>query len=290
MRSGLRARLERSVKYNNARDRWGLWWDRLRGQKWPHSKRKYLLVGPESSGTTAISHLLLRNGQFRFFFEGDQPWVWDMYMDVYQGHRHVRDFPRLRLYDALKVPGFASILPQFIEEYPNTRVVCTIRDPRGVVASAYRTWKIRSREELANINWVKETWLGIQEQDPVARLAIRWRTYVERVQQVPGVEFARYEDFCQDKVGFIQRLAERLQLTVDERRLRESCDRQASDQDAREYQPQGARAEQEPLVTAEDVRIIEEICGDQMRQWGYLPTTADGPRTQPAECPAMGSH
>ena len=88
--------------------------------RWPCAEPKYLLVGAESSGTTAIADLLFEDVRgLRFLVEGGrQAWVWDVYKRVYQGQAAVRDFPRLQLFDAIKVPGFAMIIRQFREEFP----------------------------------------------------------------------------------------------------------------------------------------------------------------------------
>lgn len=242
---------------------------RARRAPWPCVSRKYLVVGCESSGTTPISHLLFRTGPTRFLIEGDNPWVWALYQAVYQGHRRVRDYPRLQLYDSLKVPGFAAILPQLLEEFPNTSVIYVLRDPRDVVVSAYKTHQLTARDQLGSIAWVRQTWLGIRDEDPVARLAWRWRLYLERSQQVPGVTYVRYEDFCADKVGCIRRWASRLELQVDEGQIRRVCDRQASTPDARDYRPEGPGAWRNSYLTDHDAAIIEGICGTHMRRWGY---------------------
>jgi hypothetical protein len=267
----LRDRVEKSVKINYVRDSLGVAALRLRRrQLWPCRDRKYLVVGCESSGTTPISHLLLRDGKSRFLLEGINNWVWDLYMSVYQSHTSVRDYPRLQAYDRIKVPGFAAILPQFVEEFPNTAIVYCVRDPRDMVASAFRTWQVQTREQLSSVSWVAETWLGISESDPVARLAIRWRTYLERSQQVAGVHYVRYEDFCADRPGFIKSLAEQLHLEIDVEDVRHRCKHQASEKSARNYQPKGPGTWRNGHLTEKDAAIIERICGPQMRQWGYL--------------------
>ena len=264
----LKERFGKSVKINYLRDAVGVAGLKLARAPWPCLGRKYLVVGCESSGTTPISHLLLRNGSGRFLLEGINTWVWELYMSVYQGHSRVRDYPRLQLYDRIKVPGFAAILPQFVEEFPNARVVYVVRDPRDVVASAYRTHRVTTREQLRSISWVSETWLGITDPDPIARLAIRWRTYLERSQLVPGVLYVRYEDFCADRLGFLKSLGAQLGIDVDEDSVRQRCEKQASDS-FREYEPKGPSSWRGGPVTDQDVKIIEETCGAEMQVHGY---------------------
>lgn len=260
-----------SRKIRRAGDALRVW--RLSTQRdiWPCLERKHLVVGCESSGTTPISHLLFRGRPARFLIEGEQRWVWDVYKSVYQGRSRVEAYPRLQLFDNFKVPGFAAILPQFLTAFPNTRVVYVVRDPRDVVVSAYKTWKVARRAALSEIGWVKHNWLGIAETDPVGRLAHRWRTYLEHSQQVPGVTYVRYEDFCADKVGFLARLAESLSLAVDLSAAAERCDRQASTADTRAYQPEGPGAWQKAdWLTGRDIERIEQVCGMHMRRWNYL--------------------
>jgi hypothetical protein len=240
------------------------------GDSAARERKRYLVVGCESSGTTPVSHLLFRGTVGRFLIEGEHPWVWDVYRSVYQKRASLRDFPRLRVFDAIKVPGFAVILEQFVAEFPNTEVVYLLRDPRDVIASAFRTWGIETREQLAGVPWVSEDWLGIRSDDPIARLAERWAIYLERSQRAPGVHYVRYEDFCADKVGFIRALAERLGLAVDEATLSERSEVQASG--FREYAPAGPSSWR-GYLDARDIEIVERICGEPMSRWAYSPAS-----------------
>lgn len=243
---------------------------RLQRSAWPCYARKYLVVGCESSGTTPISHLLFRGSGLRFLIEGEERWVWRAYMSIYEGHTRVRDYYRLQLFDCLKVPGFAAILDHFVAEFPNTAAIYVVRDPRDVIVSACKTWRVTCREGLDSIPWVTQSWLGIQSEDPVARLAMRWRKYLEASQRVAGVIYVRYEDFCADKVGCITQLANMLGLRVDAVAIRRDCDRQASSKAARDYAPRGPGAWREGGLADQDVRTVEEICGEHMRRWRYL--------------------
>lgn len=242
---------------------------RLRRNPWPCLKKQYLVVGCESSGTTPISHLLFRGGSLRFLIEGWNVWVWQVYKSTYQGRGSVREYPRLQLFDALKVPGFAAILEDYVTAFPNAAVIYVVRDPRDVVVSACKTWGVTRDNGLSSIPWVAESWLGIQSRDPVVRLALRWRTYLRQSQRVPGVTYVRYEDFYEDKVGFVMRLASKLGIRVDEGRVTRLCDRQASGSSVRDYPPEGPGAWRRGLLNERDVKAIEETCGHEMRQWNY---------------------
>ncbi len=79
--------------------------------------------------------------------------------------------------------------------------------------------RLQHAAQLREIDWVRQTWLGIKEQDPVARLARRWSIYLERSLQVPDVHFVRYEDFCEDKLATILWLAEAVGVDIDENRV-----------------------------------------------------------------------
>ena len=242
----------------------------MRRNAWPCDAKQYLVVGCQSSGTTPISHLLLKDACRRFLIEGEQNWVWDLCCSVYQGESQVRDYPRLQLFDGIKVPGFAAILDRYVEEFPNSAIVYVLRDPRDVVASAYKTWKISTHEELSNIPWVKATWLGIEATDPVARLVERWRLYLEVSQRVPNVTYVRYEDFCMNKVKCLSEVASSLDLRFNEKRVALLCDKQASGQGVRKYKPAGPGGWKDGFVSERDAKLIEDICGDHMRNWGYL--------------------
>lgn len=251
-----------------------LLWLKWRRRAWPCRRRQFLVVGCESSGTTILADLLLNNGRLRVLTAGGR-WAWQLYMDVYRGRAKVQDYLRLQLYDGLKVPGFAAILDHYREAFPESKVLYVVRDPRDVLASAYRSKRVTDRAQLATISWVAEDWLSTPHIDPVARLAFRWRTYLEVASKVPNVLFVRYEDFCADKVETIRTLAEKLGLSFDLQRVRLDCDRQASHQSVRGYAPVGPGKNRQAFVSDTDEDIIAEICGDWMTKWGYLDAGTD---------------
>jgi hypothetical protein len=246
--------------------------------RWPCADGKYLLVGSESSGTTAVADFLFREvPDIRFLQEGRQPWVWDVHQRVYQGQAGIRDFPRLQLFDAIKVPGFAMIIEPFRAEFPNTRVIYMVRDPRDFVGSAFRTWAVRGIDDPARIPWVAEDWLGISSADPVERLCLRWKAYLRSASDASDVTFVRYEDFYLDKLGTIRDLARTLDLPFNQARVEARKDEQISR--VRGYQPRGPGSWQVDL-TEPQVRRIEDLCSNEMAIWGY--PRGPQPRTEGA--------
>ena len=252
-------------------DRARLHWLAKRYQRWPCESPKRLVVGCESSGTTIIAKSLFSKGRLRFLVEGEQSWVWDARSKIYQGQATFRDYPHLRLFDHWKVPGFAPVLPQLREVYPNCRTVYVIRDPRDVIASAFRTFQIKDRAGFAEVPWVKADWLGIEETDPIARMAMRWKIYLERSLEVDQVHYVRYEDFCDHKVATISELAQYLNISVDLKFVGSICNQQASNRRARAYAPQGPNTWQRlEALEPEDMERVKQICEPFFTQWGYV--------------------
>jgi len=241
-------------------------------RRWPCPDRKLLLVGSESSGSTAIANLLfLSVPTLRFLEEGQNQWVWSAYQQVHQGKQGITDYPRLQLFDAIKVPGFAMILQQFKENFPDSRIVYIVRDPRDFVNSAIKTWKVDSVADLAAVSWSRENWLAIPDTDPVVRLAKRWRAYLRNAMATPDVVFVRYEDFCADKTGTIERLAATMEIPFARDRVAELQNRQLSHTSVRDYEPVGVGGWRAGKLEPQHIAAIEATCREEMSRWHYAP-------------------
>ncbi|QDT73340.1 Sulfotransferase domain protein [Lacipirellula limnantheis] len=218
--------------------------------------------------------MLLGGGGGRFLDESEENWVWDAYMSIYQGKYRVTDYPRLQLFDYLKVPGFASILPEYQAAFPNANSIYVVRDPRDVLASAIRTFKVTSRQDIENIPWIKERWLGIETSHPIERLAHRWSIYLDRSADLKQVTYVKYEEFCRNKLLTAELLAKQLNLPFKMDIAKRLADRQATHSSTRDYSPAGSGTwRNSPLITDCDIDRMEAICGRQMLEWGYLHAT-----------------
>ena len=237
---------------------------------WPCVDRKYLLVGSESSGTTAVADLLFKgHRELRYLEEGEQQWVWKAYREIYQGRARLQDYARLRLFDAIKVPGFSVIIKEFLTEFPDSKVLYLIRDPRDFASSAIKTWKIKTMAEFGNIPWTNVEWLGVSSRNPVECLAMRWKVYFNAARQVKSVNFMKYETFCADKVGTISALSGQLDLVCNKERVEAVCDQQLSHSSVRAYRPSGPGAWRDSILRVEDIATIERVCGDEMQECSY---------------------
>ena len=238
--------------------------------KWPCLSKKYLIVCSESSGSTAIANLLFLEIPFvRFLEEGDHQWVWEAYQNIYKKINRITDYPRLQLFDAIKVPGFANIIDDFRGGFPNAVVIYIVRDPRDFVNSAINTWKVNSVSELSGVSWCSENWLDIPNSDPVERLAIRWKKYINAAMKADNVIFIKYEDFCKDKVGIIKSLADQAGLPFNRDRVQQLCDVQLSHKSVRDYKPKGPGGWKSGLLRKDHIQKIEAICKDEMIAWEY---------------------
>ncbi len=239
-------------------------------KKWPSQDKKFLLVGSESSGTTAVSDLLFKEvNNLRYLEEGEQQWVWDAYRSIYQKQKKVRDYPRLQLFDAIKVPGFSMIINEFLEEFPNTTIVYLVRDPRDFASSAIKTWKIGHMKDFHKVPWTKIEWLGIGCRQPVECLALRWKAYINAAKKIDNIVFVKYEDFCRDKVGVIEGICKKLDLPFDRSRVSQLCDTQLSHASVRAYRPSGPGGWRNSILEEKHIKSIEKICDKEMKDWGY---------------------
>ena len=156
-----RLRLETTDATDRARSRLIGAFDR-----WPCADRKYLVVGSESSGTTAVGSFLFEGTPgIRCFRESKrQSWVWDAYKRIYQGQATHPGLPSpaaLRRHqgaglrhDHRAVPGRGSRTPA--SSTWCATLATSSAPPSGPGAPG-------SRRSATDIPWVTEDWLRLPE-------------------------------------------------------------------------------------------------------------------------------
>lgn len=166
-----------------------------------------------------------------------------------------------------KTPDHLLDVPRLLTAFgPSTRIVCTLRDPRGQIAS-----RVRRR--------------GPDRAHPVPRLCEKWALadrLVARLQaEHPSFLLVRYEDLVLDTRVTLARVAEHLGIAWHDGLLtpmREGEDWAGNS--SYEGRPRGvSRASLERYrsqLTAAQIETIERLLGPRMRARGYA--TGSAPR------------
>jgi hypothetical protein len=164
---------------------------------------------------------------------------------------------------------YGSEIHQVLRE--RVKFIFLVRDPRSVVAS-----KLRTRRPYAP--WEVMAWGG----SLIA--ALRWRSYARNMARAKAsgadVLEIRYEELIRDPRGVLEALARHCGCTVrdiaqpaatyqvpaPEREIHSMVSEEISSRRVSEWTS---------ALRARDRRIVEAVCGSQMRQRGYTPTTDD---------------
>lgn len=174
-------------------------------------------------------------------------------------------------FDIMSAADAGSFLPQMKTALPEMRVVFLLRDPRDVICSVLERINKgdTSTIEVSDLDYryLQVEWLGITEDDPIRKLALRWNKWLELAKTVNGVIFIRYEDFIRDKPRLIADLAARLGLPS-RFDISGDMDRQMS-KSGTDTRIRGAGRWQEMLPAA-TARLIEATCREGMLAFGYL--------------------
>jgi len=235
--------------------------------------RLILIVAHPRSGTTAVATLLAKHCGLRAFTQTG-PWT-RADADIVTGRRTMAEVIARNRYpfslDIMSAADAGSFLPQMKAALPEMRVVFLLRDPRDVICSVLERINKGDTSTIVvsdlDYRYLQTDWLGIIEQDPIRKLALRWNKWLELAKSADGVLFRRYEDFLEDKRKFISDLADHLGLPS-RFDISGEMDRQMSKHGG-DIRIRGAGRWEEMLPTA-TARLIEATCRDGMLAFGYL--------------------
>ncbi|MEO7239841.1 MAG: sulfotransferase [Sphingomicrobium sp.] len=242
------------------------------------NRRPLIVLGKEKSGTTAIAALLGEATGLTvtldipaLFIDGLRP--------ILRGEAELAELiARQRLAfsrDIIKEPNLTYIAGQARACFPEARMVAIVRDPRANIRSVFNRMGIRGdlmelpREAIAGIpagwrwHFDEPALLGLAGGDYIALAAQRWNRAAEPVLAADSsMTVIRYEDFVADRVGAIERLAERLGLRVV---------RDIGDDATRQFQPLGADRDcpWSDFFGERNLATIERICGPAMARFDY---------------------
>ena len=230
-----------------------------------------LLMGNQKSGTTAIASLLaLSTGRTCTIdpLHRSSPREGEALAEYVLRNR--------RLFSAavIKDCSFQFLLDQLRETFPRSPMVLICRDPRQNLRSLLDRMGLRGDKQrldeidLQHLDAIGWSWI-LQGQDETRErnyidiLSERWNASVDAYLENPEqIRLVRYEDFLEDKVECIERLAGSLgwPSVAD---IRPFCDHQ--------FQPRGARAGLDPpeVFSSDNLSRIETRCASRMRRLGY---------------------
>jgi hypothetical protein len=146
---------------------------------------------------------------------------------------------------------------------PETRIVCTMCDPRAQMASRMLRWKLRRPFR-------------------VARFARGWARADELIRHLDAEHdaftVARYEDVVTETKATMERVAEHLGLTWHETLLRPTRDDETwSGNSSYRERPDGVSTASlerwTEVLTGDQVQELEDLLRPRMTHWGYEPRT-----------------
>jgi hypothetical protein len=249
----------------------------VRDRTGPISEAPILVFGNAKAGTSAIAHLLADYGSLSK--QIDVPPLWaPRGQTIMRGDVAFAEVvKRNRRYfsaELIKEPFMTFFAAQVLDFFPRSKAVFVVRDPRQNIRSMLNRRKIPGQlEELDPALLPQEpkyqilvdanVWGGADE-NHVGVLAYRWNLAVDNYLRCRDrMVVARYEDFLEDKAGFIERLAAGLAI-VGKRDVSHEVDVQ--------FQPAGdRRVTPREFFGPANLARIERICAERMPLFGYGP-------------------
>jgi hypothetical protein len=246
--------------------------------------RPVIFGGSPKSGTTAIAALLaqatglrLSNDPFWRVCHRDR----DGYLlpDVLEGNLRldafVRKYPAYFSAEIVKDPDFAFLFRDLKRVFPDSPQVFIVRDPRENIRSILNRLHLRgdlerlgpaeNRMLAGDGGWrviLDGRGLGLDAgANYIGRLAQRWTRGVDGYLAAGApVHLVRYEDFMEDRLGFITDLAELLGLKV-------TADIRGKL--GRPHTSPGRSVPMEAFFGSRNLSVIEETCAAHMSRFGY---------------------
>lgn len=236
-----------------------------------------LVLGNHKAGTTAITALLGRATGLPVTTELRRELTHASYVHLADGTLSMRELVQLNRAEfakpVVKENHLTTFYPQLRAEFPSSRCLWIVRDPRDNIRSILNRLAIPGdRQQLTAgdlrgvpLVWrlvLNGTWLGLAGDNYIEMLATRWNaTSLAAAADPAGVTLVRYEDFRADKVGVIRSTAAVLGLDAPHD-FTAHLDTQ--------YQPRGDHAVSwEQFYGPDNLARIERLCAPVLSRFGY---------------------
>jgi hypothetical protein len=173
-----------------------------------------------------------------------------------------------------QTPRYIFYASQLLDLYPEARIVHMVRDPRAVMASQKMRWRRRAlASDTSRIPRYESlrVWVNYHPYT-MARLWCRATAAALAVSEDPRVTLVRFEDLVSDPQRTVRQLCDRLGLDYDDSLL-DVAQINSSHSDSRGGARRGLHKDAldtwRRSLTAAELRIAENRCGDLMQRFGY---------------------
>jgi hypothetical protein len=235
------------------------------------------VLGNQKSGTTAIAALLAELTSASVTLDIPGLYREPTQSAVLKGKRELadvikrnrREFSR----NIVKDPTLTFLYPQLVELYLDAKFLFIVRDPRDNIRSILNRLSVAGnlrsldRKQMEEIlpEWrlvLDAGWWGLPNDNYIVSMAHRWnKACDEFLRYKDNIVLVRYEDFTANKPRVLQAVAKKLGMK-ESQRIEHLVDVQ--------YQPRGDRdASWEEFFGLENLRLIEDCCGERMASFGY---------------------
>ncbi|MGB3193590.1 MAG: sulfotransferase [Limnoraphis sp.] len=237
-----------------------------------------LVLGNQKSGTSAIAALLAENTGLSVTIDITQEVEHPIYHHVILGKLSFDEYiQRHKLYFSnaiIKEPNLTLFYNQLIDYFPQSQFVFIIRDPRDNIRSILNRLQLPgnlTEIQLEQRQMLTQAWqliidnfgLNLPGSNYIEKMAYRW-DYMANLYSNNSEKMIliRYEDFLQDKVSQIERLAQKLGLKPIN---------DISDKVNIQFQGRGDRnVKWQDFFEKDNLSRIESICNENMKKFDYL--------------------
>lgn len=241
-------------------------------------KDPIFILGNQKSGTTVVASLLARATNRSLAVDLRQEILKPSFTELKSKQLFFDKFINKNILDfskkIIKVPELSFFYNELRQHYKEAKYIFIIRDPRDNIRSLLNRLNIPGDLERLEERQIKKLplawqlvfrtdWLGKENsRNYIKNLSTRWSvaadTYLKNKDKIILVKF---EDFLRDKAGTIGQLAAKcgLEKINDIEKL---VDKQ--------FQPQGnKKTTWQDFYSETNLKIIEKICGQAMKEFGY---------------------
>ena len=228
---------------------------------------KILIVGCERSGTTIIAKLLSKSTGLKLLNDPKESWyIYPLVKVIGIKGMPISFIYKLWSFPLVKVPGFATILPQLRKILlKKFKIIYLVRDPRD----NYAAIKERLNEDLNGL-YVNINFLNLKGKNQCENISYRWNAYLNSAKnynKIYGdVLFIRYEDFLENKLSILDKIAKFCNVNHDSSLIVNEIDKQINKSWSNKIKGKDRYVNE---LTPDEINTISKITYENMKLFNY---------------------